>query len=440
MAGRVARPRPEDRFSVIELSNTACRGVRALAAAAAIAVTAGAGVSPAWADGSGTGGSGPQASLQVQAQELAAQIQADGRRLDQMAEAVNAATLRSQQLTAQLAALQTEMGQTEAKTAAAKAALKQQAVMSYVVGGAPAVTSVPSGPASDPSLAIWYAEIVTGGQKRAIDAYRSALAEQSAQAQQVAAAQQDAAVTLQQLVADRSAAAQADTSRRQALSQVTGQLAALVAQVQAAQQAAAQTAVLTSTNPSTARPPVAAPAPAIQPTPTTTRRSDPPAAQPAPTASRTTSSTSPTVRTTPTTTAVVGSSGGSQQSSGAPQPQAPGANKAIAYARAQLGKPYQWGGAGPDSFDCSGLTMMAWAQAGVYFPHLAQDQYDMTQRISISQALPGDLIFFGTPDNVYHVGLYIGNGQMIDAPETGQTVSIQSMYWSDLLGAGRVTG
>jgi cell wall-associated NlpC family hydrolase len=84
--------------------------------------------------------------------------------------------------------------------------------------------------------------------------------------------------------------------------------------------------------------------------------------------------------------------------------------------------------------------MMAWEQAGVYFPHLAQDQYDMTQRESIAQALPGDLIFFGTPTNVYHVGLYIGNGQMIDAPETGQNVSIQSIYWSNLLGAGRVTG
>lgn len=354
-----------------------------------------------------------------------------------MAEAVNAATLRSQQLTARLAALQTEMDQTQAKTAAAKDALKQQAVMSYIVGGAPAVTSVHSGPASDPSLAISYAEIVTGSQKRAIDAYRSALAEQAAQAQQVTAAQNDAAVTLQQLVADRSAAAQADASRRQALSQVTGQMATLVANVQAAQQAAAQAAVLTSTSPSAARPAVTAPAP--QPTSPTTRRSNPPAAQPVPTTSRTTAPTAPTVRTTPTTTPG-GSSGGSQQNTSAPKPQAPGANKAIAYARAQLGKPYQWGGAGPDSFDCSGLTMMAWEQAGVYFPHLAQDQYDMTQRISISQALPGDLIFFGTPGNVYHVGLYIGNGQMIDAPETGQTVSIQSIYWSALLGAGRVTG
>jgi len=82
--------------------------------------------------------------------------------------------------------------------------------------------------------------------------------------------------------------------------------------------------------------------------------------------------------------------------------------------------------------------MMAWAQAGVYFPHLAQDQYDMTERIPLSDSLPGDLVFYGTPDDVYHVGLYIGGGDMIDAPETGQNVQIQSIYWSGLLGAGRV--
>jgi peptidoglycan DL-endopeptidase CwlO len=111
---------------------------------------------------------------------------------------------------------------------------------------------------------------------------------------------------------------------------------------------------------------------------------------------------------------------------------------AIAYARAQIGKPYAWGGAGPSAFDCSGLVMMAWAQAGVYFPHLAQDQYDMTERIPLSSLLPGDLVFYGTPSDVYHVGLYIGGGEMIAAPETGENVQIESIYWSGLLGGGRV--
>jgi cell wall-associated NlpC family hydrolase len=105
-----------------------------------------------------------------------------------------------------------------------------------------------------------------------------------------------------------------------------------------------------------------------------------------------------------------------------------------------MGKPYQWAGAGPSSFDCSGLTMMAWRAAGVYLPHLAQAQYELTMRIPLADALPGDLIFFGTPSDVYHVGIYIGGGEMIDAPETGEFVSISSIYWSSLLGAGRVVG
>jgi cell wall-associated NlpC family hydrolase len=112
----------------------------------------------------------------------------------------------------------------------------------------------------------------------------------------------------------------------------------------------------------------------------------------------------------------------------------------VHYAYEQLGKPYQWGGAGPGSFDCSGLTMMAWAAAGWSLPHWAQGQYDMSEHIPLSDVLPGDLIFFGTPDNVGHVGIYIGGGEMIDAPATGQNVSISSIYWSDLLGAGRLVG
>jgi peptidoglycan DL-endopeptidase CwlO len=133
----------------------------------------------------------------------------------------------------------------------------------------------------------------------------------------------------------------------------------------------------------------------------------------------------------------------------------PGWATALRYAYAQLGKPYQWGGAGPSTWDCSGLTMAAWAHAGVallhytgyqwaaagvYLPHLAQAQYNMTARIPLGRVLPGDLIFFGTPSNVYHVGIYIGGGEMIDAPSTGLTVSISSIYWADLLGAGRIRG
>ncbi len=88
-----------------------------------------------------------------------------------------------------------------------------------------------------------------------------------------------------------------------------------------------------------------------------------------------------------------------------PNTAAAGSQVALTFARAQLGKPYEWGGAGPQSYDCSGLVMMAWGKAGVSLPHSAQFQYDMTERVPIADLLPGDLIFFGTPKDVYPVGI-----------------------------------
>jgi cell wall-associated NlpC family hydrolase len=110
----------------------------------------------------------------------------------------------------------------------------------------------------------------------------------------------------------------------------------------------------------------------------------------------------------------------------------------VSFAQSQIGKPYQWAGAGPATYDCSGLTMVSWEKAGVSLPHSAQDQYDLTTKVAISDLLPGDLVFFGTPTDVYHVGIYVGNGNMVDAPETGQDVMTQSIYELDLLGGGRV--
>jgi len=82
--------------------------------------------------------------------------------------------------------------------------------------------------------------------------------------------------------------------------------------------------------------------------------------------------------------------------------------------------------------------MVSWEHAGVSLPHSAQDQYDLTTRIAFADLLPGDLVFFGTPNDVYHVGIYTGNGNMVDAPETGQDVMIQSIYELKLLAGGRV--
>ena len=133
-----------------------------------------------------------------------------------------------------------------------------------------------------------------------------------------------------------------------------------------------------------------------------------------------------------------GSSSGSGSGSGSiPVGQHAGVAAVLAYARAQVGKWYQWGGAGPNTFDCSGLTMMAWQQAGVYMPHGSQAQYNLTRHIPISQLQPGDLVFFGVsgPAN-HHVGIYVGGGMMIEAPYTGAQVRYSSIYRSDLVPFG----
>ncbi|MEU5364737.1 NlpC/P60 family protein [Streptomyces sp. NPDC005925] len=103
------------------------------------------------------------------------------------------------------------------------------------------------------------------------------------------------------------------------------------------------------------------------------------------------------------------------------------AGKALAFARAQIGKPYVWGATGPGSYDCSGLTQDAWEAAGVSIPRTTYDQVNTGTTVSVSQARPGDLVFFY--DDVTHVGIYIGDGMMIHAPKPGAYVREESIYY-----------
>ena len=118
----------------------------------------------------------------------------------------------------------------------------------------------------------------------------------------------------------------------------------------------------------------------------------------------------------------------------APAPNAR-AQAAVDAALSQIGKPYQWGASGPDSYDCSGLTMWAWARAGVSLPHNSGAQYSATKPVSQPDLAPGDLLFYGNP--IHHVSMYIGNGQMVEAPYTGSHVRVTSVGRSDYVGAGR---
>jgi cell wall-associated NlpC family hydrolase len=118
-----------------------------------------------------------------------------------------------------------------------------------------------------------------------------------------------------------------------------------------------------------------------------------------------------------------------------------GASTAVAWAFREIGKPYVWAAAGPNSFDCSGLTQYVWAKAGVYLDHYTGAQWHEGTRVSQAQLQPGDLVFFVGSDGSYavpgHVGIYVGHGDMIDAPYTGTNVREESASRSDYVGAVR---
>jgi peptidoglycan DL-endopeptidase CwlO len=111
------------------------------------------------------------------------------------------------------------------------------------------------------------------------------------------------------------------------------------------------------------------------------------------------------------------------------------ASAAVHYALAQVGKAYVYGAAGPNAFDCSGLTMMAWAQAGVGLPHSSSAQYGSGPHIAAGSLRPGDLVFYYSP--ISHVGMYIGNGLIVHAANPGAGVRVAGLYSMPYVGAVR---
>ena len=110
--------------------------------------------------------------------------------------------------------------------------------------------------------------------------------------------------------------------------------------------------------------------------------------------------------------------------------------QALQAALSRLGDPYVWGAVGPNEFDCSGLVMWAYAHVGISLPHYTGSQWNSGVHVSRNDLEPGDLVFFFS--NISHVGMYIGNGLMIDAPNFREVVRVEPIYWSAFVGAVRI--
>jgi peptidoglycan DL-endopeptidase CwlO len=348
----------------------------------------------------------PIADKRARAAQIASQLNSDNRRIDQLSEQFDRARLHTQQVQAALAGARSELAKTDRQARVLRARLTGVAVSAYLRSGQPLALRLPN--RADIALATvgrTYEDLAAGNERDLLDAVRVVRSNVSAERATLDGASRDAAAA-EALVADLRRAAQTAVANEQALlAGVNGDLAALVAQAQAERQAQlaaqvqadlaaraaqnaaarARTAVVVSRGPGSPGPP-------------------PPGGPPGP----------------------------------LPPPPSAGAATAVATARAQLGKPYQWGGAGPDSFDCSGLTMYSWAAAGVSLPHSSSAQYAATTHIPLAALQPGDLVFF-YPD-LSHVGIYVGGGTMIHAPHTGTVVSYASIYdmGTTYIVAGRV--
>lgn len=244
-----------------------------------------------------------------------------------------------------------------------------------------------------------------------------ALAEkrQSALEQKAAEAAAKAAQKAAEEAAAQAAAEAAEQAAVQAAAEKAAQEAAAKAKEEAEKAAKTPTPKPTPTStPSPTKTPSPTPTPtsSVTPTPTAT-------ATPTPTA---TATPTPTIAPTPTPTPVPPT---------VPSTTTGDPAAAIAFATAQIGDPYKWGASGPNAWDCSGLTAGAWAAGGKSLPHYSVAQYTSSTPISSASLLPGDLVFWGSSSkstSIYHVALYVGDGQMIHAPRTGRPVVQESMY------------
>jgi cell wall-associated NlpC family hydrolase len=338
----------------------------------------------------------PLQDKQAQARALEAQIQANGGRIETLAEKLNGARLRIEKAQGGIADAERRTAEAQAETDRIDRLLKTRAAEIYKgAGSSNPLSAIDVSNVAELAARSKYASAAADRDGSLLDQMQKArelLTAQKAQLEQqraAAAAERDAAdQARRELEASNS-------QRRQLLTQVKGELATLVAQETARREAAAQAQAQAR------------------------------------------------ARSLSAGRAGGGAGGGGGGRSPVPVnfPNAPAPNaraaSAVEFAKAQVGKPWRFATAGPDSFDCSGLTSAAWATAGVRLTRYSGAQYQETIRIGAGDLQPGDLIFYG-PGGADHVEIYIGGGMVVSASNPATGVKLAGVRYGSASGYGRV--
>jgi cell wall-associated NlpC family hydrolase len=314
-------------------------------------------------------------SARSQAAQITAQLASDQQRLDVTAQQYDAAQQRAAQVDQQMAGITTQLGQDQVQVASDRANLRNAAVSAYMSGSTDnSVDSIFSGSGEQTTAADEYRSVASGDISGTIDTLGVAQANLAQEQTKLLSAKAQAQTALNQAAAAQQSAQATVANQQSVLGGLKGKIATLVSQEQTAHQTASHTAFV----------------------------------------ARLHGASLPTL------------------------PASGGAATAIAAAESQLGVPYRWGGESPGSgFDCSGLTQWAWEHAGVSLPRTAAAQYGAIAHVPLSSMEPGDLVFWSAGGGISHVGMYVGGGNVIDAPTTGEVVRIQPIWNSGLVGAGR---
>ncbi|MGZ8724483.1 MAG: NlpC/P60 family protein [Aeromicrobium sp.] len=332
----------------------------------------------------GHAGAAPVDDKRTQAAQLQSEIDANGRKVDALSEEGNGARYRLEQATAARDDAQTRIDAARVETVRLRGLLRDRALNIYKGGGsASPLDALDVSDAQQYAARAKYAAAAANTENKLVGRLRNAQEELTARKQEFDAAIEQAKAEQQRIEAARTEIEAANARQAELLGQVKGELATLVAQEEQRRQAeaAARARVLTTPRPAA--------------------RSAAPSSSGA-------------------------SSGGGSWSGPAASG---GAGAAIAFARAQIGKPYVYAAAGPDSYDCSGLTMRAWQAGGVSMPHYSGAQMGMFPSVPLDALQPGDLLFWG-PGGSDHVAMYTGGGRVVYAPQTGSFVKEGPIYGS----------